>query len=658
MCGIAGIWDLAGELVSDELGRIATGMTRSLAHRGPDGEGIAVLADGPALGHRRLAVLGLGPEGQQPMLGPEGRYAITYNGEIYNYREIRRELEAEGLRFRGGSDTEVLVAALECWGPAVTLARIDGMFAFAAWDRVERVLHLARDRLGKKPLYLWRAGQRIAFSSELKAFRACPGFVPRLNQAALRLYLHYGFIPAPATIYEDCLKLPPATTLRLPADARPAEVDLTAPPFSRRYWSLAEIAASAAEGQAPPRREGELLDELEHLLEAAVTRRTLAEVPLGAFLSGGIDSSLVVAVLRRAAGGPIRTFTARFTAPEYDEADHAAVVARHLGTDHAELTITPEEALSLVPRLPELFDEPFGDASAIPSYLIARRARAEVTVALTGDGGDEAFCGYTRHVWLPALRQWMAYLPAWVRLALGRTIEHGPPFWWYWAACCAGALKGGTVPPDPGTHLCKLAASLAARSVAESYYAAVATGLQAGRVLLAGAEGPNAAHPAAGLPEVEMPDTAAQLALLDYLFYLPEDVLVKIDRASMACGLELRSPFLDRAVVEFAVALPSSIKLAGGQGKHLLQVLLARHLPPALFDRPKRGFNVPLAAWLRGPLRGWAEGLLVEDRLRAEGILAPDLVRGLWTQHLAGTRSWEHQLWNLLVFQQWRERWA
>ena len=646
MCGIAGLLDPARATSGDELRAIAMTMADALQHRGPDDVGAwADPAAGVAFGHRRLAIIDVSSEGHQPMEDASGRYTITFNGEVYNYRELRRTLEGGGARFRGSSDTEVLLAAIARWGLEKTLDKANGMWAFGLWDSHAARLHLVRDRLGEKPLYYGHAGGHFVFASELKALRAHPGFRGTIDRSALSVFFRRAYVPGPRSIYVETLKLPPGSALTLGAD------DVTRLPEPCSYWSLTDVAARA---RADP-FEGTVDDaaeELSGLLGEAVAMRAHADVPLGAFLSGGIDSSIVVALMQAHSNRQVRTFTVGMPTAALDEASHARAVATHLGTEHVELFLQPQDAIGLVPRLSSIYDEPFADPSQIPTALVCQLARRHVTVGLSGDGGDEVFGGYNRYVLGPWAWRRAGSLPRAVRHRLAHVLTGLSPSAW-------DALVGRALPllprrlrvRQPGDKVHKLALVLQVSDERGVYESLAGHWSDPAALVLGGAE-------PADLPENEAwrlggADLAERMMLADQLGTLPEDMLVKVDRSSMASSLEARVPLLDHRIVAFSWRLPLDLKIRDGQGKWILQRVLHRHVPSALVERPKAGFDPPIATWLRGPLRAWATDLLEPRRLRQEGFLEPQLVQQAWAEHQAGRRNWDYRLWTVLMFQAW-----
>lgn len=652
MCGFAGLLDTAPHR-EGELDDLATSMATTLRHRGPDDGGTwSDASAGVALGSRRLAVIDLSASGHQPMVSSTGRYVIAYNGEIYNHKAIARRLRATGWQPRGHSDTEVLLAAVEAWGLRAALREANGMFAFALWDRDRRRLYLARDRLGEKPLYYAWLGSALVFGSELKALRAWPGFRAEVDRGALALYLRHNCVPAPHTIFEGVSKLPPAAVLSVGAAEMARRGAEPAAYWSARAVAEGGVAVTATASPSPP----EVVDEVEGLLKEAVGMRMDADVALGAFLSGGIDSSTVAALMQASSSRPIRTFTVGFAEAGYDESADAAAVARHLGTDHTPVRLGPSDAIDVIPSLPAIYDEPFADSSAIPTYLVSRLARERVTVTLSGDGGDELWGGYNRHTVSGPLWSLSRRVPLSARRSLARALRAIPPASWDTAFDRAGPwLPRRARLRNPGTKIHKLAAVLPASDPEDLYRTLVSHWKQPARVALGAVEAPSLL--AAGMPAGVGGDLAAQMMYLDLVTYLPDDILVKLDRAAMAVSLETRVPMLDHRLVELAWRVPTSTKIVGGVGKWPLRQVLRRYVPAGLVERPKMGFGLPLGDWLREPLRPWAEELLGERRLRAEGYLEADIVRSAWADHLDGGVDLGHELWDVLSFQAWLEEW-
>jgi len=647
MCGIAGFIDSRASSTAAALASVAVDMAASLRHRGPDDTGTWVDERvGVGFGHTRLAVVDLSPGGAQPMVSIDGRWVFNFNGEVYNHQGLRRELEDRGVRFRGSSDTEVFLELIARDGPKSALQSVNGMFAAAVWDRSERRLWLMRDRLGEKPLYIGWFGPVFLFASELKALRRHPAFTGRVDTGALGAYLRAGYVPAPYSIYEGVTKVPAAHVL----EVDPRSHASAAP---TAYWDAASVAH---EGLRSPLDvpEEEATDLLDAQLRESVRLRTLADVPVGAFLSGGVDSSLVTSVMQSQASEPVRTFTVGFSDRDFDEAPFARVVARHLGTSHSELYVRPEEARAVVPSLPTIYDEPFADSSAIPTYLISRLAREHVTVALSGDGGDELFAGYDRFHFHRRAGRVLGGLPPALRSALVRGLVAVRPDTWNRIGRRAAALsRTGATAWLNGDRMHKLARVLEQRDPRSTYISLVSLWQDPHDLLTRADETTTLlTRPKEWLSTEDVVDT---LLWLDLVTYLPDDLLVKVDRAAMAVSLETRLPLLDPNLIRLAWRLPIRFKVRNGQSKWILKNVLERYVPRPLFDRPKKGFSVPLATWLRGPLRAWADDLLDPTTLREQGFLDPELVRDVWGQHLRGTTDASHRLWAVLMFQAWLE---
>lgn len=648
MCGLAGIFTSNG-LRAAELTCAVERMASSLGHRGPDDGGVwADPAAGIAFGFRRLAIIDLSEGGHQPMRSHSGRYTLVFNGEVYDHRTLREELERWGYPFRGRSDTEVVAAAFERWGIAGAAARLAGMFAIAVWDAETRRLSLFRDRVGIKPMFVSARPGLVTFGSELKALVAGPCFDRTLDRDALTDYLRYLYVPAPRTIYRHAFKLLPGHVLTIEDPARPL-------PATTSYWSADEVARR---GLAEPFTGSETaaIDALEHRLAGAVERHMESDVPLGALLSGGIDSTVVVALMQRAAARPVKTYSIAFDVSDYDEAPHAAHVAQHLGTDHTELMVTGADALNVVPRLADIFDEPHADVSQIPALLICAAARREVTVALSGDGGDEVFGGYNRYRYDRGVLGCLVRLPPSMRRGLAARMQRVSPASWSGAARALApvvpSMRHGALAAD---RFHKVGRVLAAESPTQMYRTLVSAWQRPETLVVGSAGGDDAIERILAAPGPG--GMLERVMLADQLTYLPDDQLAKVDRVSMSVSLELRVPLVDHEVVEFAWTLPSSMKVRGGQGKWVLREVLHRLVPGELVDRPKQGLSVPLDAWLRGPLREWAEDLLARERLERDGILHSAPIREAWSALLAGHGRHAQALWALLLFQQWRQRW-
>ncbi|HEV1995570.1 MAG TPA: asparagine synthase (glutamine-hydrolyzing) [Candidatus Acidoferrum sp.] len=640
MCGIAGFWQSkrGPEHPLETLNR----MGAALVHRGPDDSG--TFHDGSTgigLAFRRLSILDLSPEGHQPMFSCSGRYVIVFNGEVYNFQEIRAEL---GTRlWRGHSDTEVMLEAFERWGVDCAVRRFVGMFAFALWDRQERRLYLVRDRLGIKPLYYGGIGGDFVFASELKAIRQYPEFSPTIDRNSLALYMRHSYVPAPHSIYVGLQKLQPGCVLTL-SEAGEA-------PVLQPFWSASDVARESL--QSPfEGSDAEAVELLHQKLLEAVRLRMIADVPLGAFLSGGIDSSTVVALMQAQSNRPVKTFTIGFHEEGYNEARDARRVAEHLGTDHTELYLTPRDALDVVPLLPAMYDEPFADSSQIPTYLISKLARGAVTVSLSGDGGDELFGGYNRYLLNKRIWNSVGRLPKPFRTAIAGLIRAVPPATLDHALRLLRPLLPRSMRMSAqGDKAHKFAGLLSATSPEELYSRMLSHWQYPSKIVLNSHVANRIVASVAS--SAWLPSMEEVMMLTDLLDYLPGDILTKVDRASMAVSLEARVPLLDHRVVEFAWKLPLHFKIRNGTGKWILREVLYKYVPAERVERPKMGFGVPIDSWLRGPLRNWAEDLLSSTSLTQHGLLNPDIVREKWREHLSGAGNWQYSLWNVLVFQEW-----
>src|ERR1051325_5334529 len=654
MCGITGFLNTSPQQGSDEMQATVRRMSDTLLHRGPDDEGSWVdEAAGVALGFRRLSIIDLSPEGHQPMTSAAGRYTLIFNGEIYNFRELRRELEAYGHGFRGHSDTEVMLAAFTEWGFERAVRRFNGMFALALWDKHERVLHLTRDRLGEKPLYYGFSGETFLFGSELKALKAHPSFRAEINRDALALFLRYNYIPAPYSIYKNIRKLPPGTYLSIDA-RRDGDNALGQCPAPVAYWSAREVAE---EGVREPfaGTEAEAVAELEKILSDAVGLRMVADVPLGAFLSGGVDSSTIVSLMQAQSSQPVRTFSIGFTEKAYDEARYARLVAGHLKTDHTELYVTPEDAMAVIPRLPTLYDEPFSDSSQIPTFLVSELARRHVTVSLSGDGGDELFAGYNRYLLGQSVWNKIGWMPLGSRAVFAGALTTVSPQAWDRAFTgLKPFLPSRLQQRTPGDRLHKLAEVMAVPDT-EAMYMNIVSHWKEPTSLVKGALEPLTTLTDAG-QWAHLPHFIQRMMYMDTVTYLPDDILVKVDRASMGVSLEARVPFLDHRVVEFSWRIPLGWKIRGGESKRPLRKILYQPPPREMTERPKMGFGIPIGQWMRGPLREWAEALLDERRLEREGFLNPQPIRQKGPGSFSGARNWQYYIWDVLMFQGWLEQ--
>ncbi len=642
MCGLAGFVDIAGNQGEETLAAIAGDMAETIRHRGPDDGGVWADAEcGLALGHRRLSIFDLTDKGAQPMVSRSGRYVIAYNGEVYNFGQIRKDLDKdERINWRGRSDTEVILASIERWGLEKSLTLFNGMFAFALWDRRDRVLNLARDRIGKKPLYYGWAKNAFVFGSELKAIKAHPGFEGAIDRNALTLLLKHNYVPSPHSIYKNIFKLPPASVLSLNLD----QLKQRETPPPNLYWRVEDVIS---EGAANPFEgsEDEAVDELEKRLQDSVGLRMLSDVPLGALLSGGVDSSLVVSLMQSQSERPVKTFTIGYFEKDANEAHHAKEVANHLGTDHTELYLEPKDVLNVIPQLPHLFDEPLGDTAMIPTYLVSQLAKKNVTVCLSGDGGDEFFAGYPRYVWCQLYwNLWnkrFGWAPKKARTGLAMGLK----------GCLA--LMPQRYQKNSFCDKIKDVAKALETVYPEQIYELLFHWKNPQEAVL------NSHTPSTVLTDSELwldiKDPVQRMAYLDIKSRLPDSILAKVDRSSMSVSLEVRAPLIDYTIMELSAKIPTSMKINGVHGKWLLRKLLYKYVPQEMVDRPKRGFSMPINVWLRGPLRDWAESLLDERRLKEEGFFDAGVVRKKWKEHLSGEASWHYQLWDILMYQAWLE---
>jgi len=644
MCGFAGYLGGDGQLTERGAEGILKKMCDSIINRGPDDAGYwCQTVQQVGLGHRRLSIIDLSDAGHQPMHSANGRYVIAFNGEIYNHLQLREELQSKGStsNWHGHSDTESLLAGFDIWGIEATISRATGMFAFAVWDNKESRLVLGRDRLGEKPLYYGWSDDVFLFGSELKALKQHPAFKAEINRDAITLLLRHNYIPAPYSIYRCVSKLEPGCLLSISMTSREPKV--------WTYWSASQSAKTGLEKPFSGSQH-EAVDHLENLAMQTVGQQMMADVPLGAFLSGGIDSSAIVALMQAQTTRAVKTFTIGFHEEGYNEAEHAKAIAKHLGTEHTELYVKPEEAMAVIPDLPLLYCEPFSDSSQIPTFLVSQLAKQQVTVALSGDGGDELFCGYNRYQMTNSLWKKISMLPVPLRTLMAKSITSFSPQ--AWASFCQ-YMPGAHHYNNIGDKLHKGAGVLSSRSVDELYLGLVSHYRDPASLVIGAKEPPTLLT--GNAPDLTGLSDIGHMMALDLITYLPDDILVKVDRAAMGVSLETRVPFLDHHIVEFAGTLPQSIKLNEGKTKWPLRQVLYRHVPPELIDRPKMGFGVPLHDWLRGPLRDWAEDLLAERRLQQEGFFRPEPIRKMWNEHLSGKRNWQHHLWNVLMFQAWLE---
>lgn len=644
MCGIAGI-------ISNELSEIKLALNsqaNSILHRGPDDMGTLVYKN-MGLAHRRLAIIDLSPNGAQPMESSCSRYVIAFNGEIYNWNDLKDELEINGYRkfWRGHSDTEILLESISAWGLKETLLKLRGMFAIALLDKKKKCIFLARDRIGQKPLYYGNSSKCLFFGSELKAITAIPGINLSINSEALSLMLRHGYVPAPYSIYQDVYKLKPGHLVQLNSDGTITD--------SYQWWNFNEGLINTTLDQSSFYSEESAIDSLEEVLELAIKEQMIADVPLGALLSGGLDSSLVVALMQKVSSKPIKTFTIGFAESNYNEANYAKDIANHFHTDHTELSVSPNDALNIIPSLPDIYDEPFADSSQIPTALVCSLTKNYVTVCLSGDAGDELFGGYNRYFWTDRIWQKIRFLPYPLKKTISKFITLFPVTQWDVALkTIMSALPSKLQFSNPGDKIYKFSEILDSSSQEKLYYNLVSQ--WRGSLPLVKYEEPDLFDSYFNaLPRLK--NFSEAMMAVDTVSYLPDDILVKVDRAAMATSLETRIPFLDERVIEFSQNLPYELKVQKGQGKWIIKELLRKHIPDHLINRPKQGFGVPIDSWLRGPLREWAEDLLSEASLSQDNFLDPVAIRGMWESHLLG-RNVHHALWNVLMYQAWRQKWA
>jgi asparagine synthase (glutamine-hydrolysing) len=652
MCGFAGF--MQSGLRREKWEAILEKMAQAVHHRGPDNKGVWIdEKTGVGFAHCRLSIIDPSPEGNQPMVSTNGRYIIVYNGEVYNFLELRKELELYVSKpWRSRSDTEVILAAIEVWGLEKAVSRFIGMFAFALWDRNEQVLYLVRDRVGIKPLYYGVANGVFLFGSELKSFRLHPAFTGEVDRNALTLLFRYGYIPAPYSIYKGVCKLLPGAILSVRGGPSQGDFYTT----MSNYWSAKKIV-EAGQRELFTTANDEVLDVLDSLLRDAVKKRMISDVPLGAFLSGGIDSSTIVALMQLQSNRPIKTFTVGFYEKEADEAPYARKISHYLGTEHTEFYVTPQEAMTVIPKLPTIYDEPFSDSSQIPTFLISQLTRQYVTVSLSGDGGDELFGGYNRYFWNRDVWRKIERLPKRIRVSLSRALTLlSPANWEKILKVLRVVVPLEAIRQSHGDKLHTLAGMLAVEDYKGLYHYVISHWKEPASLVIGASEPPTVLTDSNEWADLS--NFTDWMMFIDLISYLPDDILTKVDRASMSVSLEVRVPLLDHRIIEFAWRIPHSMKIRSAQSKWLLRQILYRYIPRELIERPKKGFSVPIADWLRGPLRDWAENLLDEKRLQKEGFLNPIPIRQKWREHLSGKRNWHHHLWDVLMFQGWLEKWG
>ncbi len=643
MCGIAGFYNFDGVQDANSSHAIGIAMRDSLSHRGPDSAGIWKDAEFPVvLSHRRLAIVDLSPDGAQPMESPSGRYMCVYNGEIYNYRDLKIELSEAGQVFKTRSDTEVMLAAIDMWGLDHTLQKLNGMFAIALWDRRDKKIIFARDRFGKKPLYVGWAGKNLVFASELKAFHAHPDFTPDISKDVLGEYMRFGYVRAPNCIFKKIWQMRPASVLMVDCKTSSTGFDLSSQ--MKSYWSLSDVVKKGRSNLVQG-SESDIVHDFEHRLSLATKRRMDCDVPFGSFLSGGIDSSLVTALMRNHSTHPIKTYSIGFEDKGYDESIYAAQVAKHLGTDHHEFKLGAQDVLSVIPKLADIYDEPFADMSQMPTYLISKMARAHVTVALTGDGGDEIMGGYQRHTHIPPLWKKIGWMPQGVRQGLAKVMLSLPQ---------SGYDRMYPRYAQLGRRVHRMAGVMAARGAGDIYPRLLEVWPAQDGVVMG--QSPCTDNDSYINPDLSLSE---QMMMADLMSYRPDDLMVKMDRASMAVALEARAPLMDYELCEYSWRLPMEYKIRGIEGKWLLRRILEQYVPRDLIDRPKTGFGVPIQDWLKGPLKSWGDDLLSEDRLKKQNILNVSLVAGRWKDFQDGKTGHANtsDIWTALMFQSWHDRW-